>query len=338
MEAYKGIWVYAEQRGGKLSEVGLELLGIGRKLADKLGDELAVVLFGHQVGPLVDELGAHGADKVYVADNPLLEVYRSDAYSLLMQEAIEQYKPSILIMGATSIGADLAPRVAIKVDTGLSAHCIGFDVDEAGKLIGEVPGFGGAVVASVICPKHYPQMATARPGFFEKLPRQAGRKAEVVEVGVTLKESDLPIKIVGTFREELKTRPIEAADIVIAGGYGVGGSENWKLLEELAEVCGGSVGATRPPCDEGWADLETQMIGQSGKTVRPSLYIGMGISGAMHHLVGIQDSKVVVAVNSDPKAPIFEAADYGIVGDLRQIVPCLIAEWKSLLGQGGYSD
>jgi electron transfer flavoprotein alpha subunit len=331
MKEHKGIWVFAEQRGGKLGEVGLELLNIGRKMADKLGDALEVVLFGHEVKPLVEELGEYGADKVYLADDPLLEVYRSDAYAILMKNVIEEHKPSILIMGATSIGADLAPRVAAKVNTGLSAHCIGFDVDENGLLVGEVPGFGGAVIASVICPKHYPQMATARPGFFEKLERQAGRKAEVVEVGVNIKEEDLGIKIVGTFREEAKARPIEAADIVVAGGYGVGGSENWKLVDDLAEALGGSAGATRPPCDEGWADLESQMIGQSGKTVRPSLYIGMGISGAMHHLVGIKDSKVVVAINSDPKAPIFQAADYGIVGDLRQIVPCIIEEWKSLV-------
>lgn len=331
-----GIWVFAEQRGGRLSEVGLELLGVSRKMADKQGEELAAVLLGHEVKPLVEELGEYGADKVYLGDDPLLEIYRSDAYAVLMQEIVEEHKPSILIMGATSIGADLAPRVAAKVNTGLSAHCIGFDVDENGLLVGEVPGFGGAVIASVICPKHYPQMATARPGFFEKLERQAGRKAEVVEIGVKLEEEDLPIKIVGTFREELKTRPIEAADVVVAGGYGVGGEENWRLVEELAEALGGGVGATRPPCDEGWADLETQMIGQSGKTVRPNLYIGVGISGAMHHLVGIKDSKVVVAINKDPKAPIFEAADYGIVGDLRRIVPALIEEWKSLLDSGSY--
>ncbi|MDI6776777.1 MAG: electron transfer flavoprotein subunit alpha/FixB family protein [Syntrophales bacterium] len=324
MKEHKGVWVFAEQRGGKLSDVGLELLGIGRKIADKQQEGLAAVLMGHKVKPLVDELGEYGADRVYLADNPLLEVYRSDAYGRLMQEMIQQYKPNILIMGATSIGADLAPRVAAKVNTGLSAHCVGFDVDDKGQFVGQVPGFGGAVMASVICPNHYPQMATARPGFFEKLERQKGRKTEAVNVDVKFKEEDLSIKVVGTFREEVKTRPLESADVVVAGGYGVGGKENWKLVEELAEVLGGGVGATRPPCDEGWADLEGQMIGQSGKTVRPSLYIGVGISGAMHHLVGIKDTKVVVAINKDPNAPIFQAADYGIVGDLCQIIPRLV--------------
>ncbi len=330
MEGYKGIWVFAEQRGGKLGEVGLELLGVGRKIADKQGEELAAVLLGHKVKPLVDELGAYGADKVYLADDPLLEVYNSDAYAMLMQELIQQYKPSILVIGATNVGADLAPRVAAKVNTGLSAHCVALDVDEQGRFVGQVPGFGGSVMASVICPDSYPQMTTARPGFFQKLEKQEGKKAEVVEVGVKFKKEDIRIKVVGTFKEEPKARPVESADVVVAGGYGVGGKENWKLVEELAEVLGGSVGATRPACDFGWADLEAQMIGQSGKTVRPTLYIGMGISGAMHHLVGIKDSKVVVAINKDPEAPILQAADYGIVGDLQQVVPCLIAELKKL--------
>jgi electron transfer flavoprotein alpha subunit len=329
MKEHKGILVFAEQRSGKLSSVGLELLGIGRKIADKQQEELAAVLIGHKVGPLADELGEYGADKVYLADNPLLDVYRSDAYTILMQEVIQQYKPNILIMGATCIGADLAPRVAAKVNTGLSAHCVGFDIDDQGRFVGQVPGFGGAVMASVICPNHYPQMATARPGFFDKLERQKGRKAEVVKVDVKFKEENLKIKVVGTFVEELKSRPLEDADIVVAGGYGVGGKENWKLLEELAGVLGAGVGATRPPCDEGWADLERQMIGQSGKTVRPTLYIGVGISGAMHHLVGIKNSKVVVAINRDPNAPIFQAADYGIVGDLCQIIPRLIEAMRA---------
>ena len=324
MKEYKGILVFAEQKDGKLSNVGLELLGVGRKIADKQQEELAAVLMGLEVSPLVDELGEYGADKVYLADNPLLEVYRSDAYSILMQEVIRQYKPNIFIIGATCVGADLAPRVAAKVNTGLSAHCVGFDIDDQGRFVGQVPGFGGSVMASVICPNHYPQMATARPGFFEKLEGQKGRKAEVVNVDVKFKEEDLTIKVVKTFGEEVKSRPLEDADIVIAGGYGVGSKENWKLVEELAEVLGAGVGATRPPCDEGWADLERQMIGQSGKTVRPNLYIGLGISGAMHHLVGIKDAKVVVAVNKDPNAAIFQAADYGIVGDLCQIVPHLI--------------
>lgn len=329
MKEHKDVWVFAEQRAGKLSDVGLELLGIGRKLADKQKEKLAAVLIGNNVESLVDELGEYGADKVYLADNPMLEVYRSDAYAMVMQEAVKQYKPNIVIIGATSIGSDLAPRVAANVDTGLSAHCVGFDIDDQGRFVGQVPGFGGAVMASIICPNHFPQMATARAGFFEKSERQKERKAEVVNLDVKFKEADLAIKVVGNFREEIKTRPLESASTVVAGGYGVGSKENWNLVEELAAVLGAGVGATRPPCDEGWADLEKQMIGQSGKTVRPDLYIGMGISGAIHHLVGIKNSKVVVAINKDPDAPIFEAADYCIVGDMRQIVPHLIEALKT---------
>jgi electron transfer flavoprotein alpha subunit len=328
MKEHKDVWVFAEQRGGKLSDVGLELLGIGRKIADKQQEKLAAVLIGNNVKSLVDELGEYGADKVYIADNSMLEVYRSDAYAMVMQEAVKQYKPNIVIIGATSIGSDLAPRVAANVDTGLSAHCVGFDIDDQGRFVGQVPGFGGAVMASIICPNHFPQMATARAGFFEKLERQKGKKAEVVNLDVKFKEEDLAIKVVGTFREEVKSRPLESASTVVAGGYGVGSKENWKLVEELAGVLGAGVGATRPPCDEGWADLESQMIGQSGKTVRPDLYIGVGISGAIHHLVGIKGSKVVVAINKDPDAPIFEAADYCIVGDFRQIVPQLVEAMK----------
>jgi len=328
MKEHKDVWVFAEQRGGKLSDVGMELLGIGRKIADKQQEKLAAVLIGNNVKSLVDELGEFGADKVYIADNSILEVYRSDAYAMVMQEAVKQYKPNIVIIGATSIGSDLAPRVAANVDTGLSAHCVGFDIDDQGRFVGQVPGFGGAVMASIICPNHFPQMATARAGFFEKLERQKGRKAEVVNLDVKFKEEDLAIKVVGTFREEVKSRPLESAGTVVAGGYGVGSKENWKLVEELAGVLGAGVGATRPPCDEGWADLESQMIGQSGKTVRPDLYIGVGISGAIHHLVGIKGSKVVVAINKDPDAPIFEASDYCIVGDFRQIVPQLVEAMK----------
>jgi electron transfer flavoprotein alpha subunit len=328
MKEHKDVWVFAEQRGGKLSDVGMELLGIGRKIADKQQEKLAAVLIGNNVKSLVDELGEFGADKVYIADNSILEVYRSDAYAMVMQEAVKQYKPNIVIIGATSIGSDLAPRVAANVDTGLSAHCVGFDIDDQGRFVGQVPGFGGAVMASIICPNHFPQMATARAGFFEKLERQKGRKAEVVNLDVKFKEEDLAIKVVGTFREEVKSRPLESAGTVVAGGYGVGSKENWKLVEELAGVLGAGVGATRPPCDEGWADLESQMIGQSGKTVRPDRYIGVGISGAIHHLVGIKGSKVVVAINKDPDAPIFEASDYCIVGDFRQIVPQLVEAMK----------
>jgi electron transfer flavoprotein alpha subunit len=329
MDAYKGVWVFIEQREGKLLDVGLELLGAGRKVADKLGHELAAVLLGNNVASLTDEIAAYGADKVYLADSPILEVYRSDAYALVFEELINRYKPEILLIGGTSIGMDLAPTVAAKVDTGLSAHSVGIDVDENGCLRSQIPAFGGSILASIACPNHRPQMTTIPPGFMKK-PEKKAKKAivEKVEIGIT--EKDVRTKVLNIFSEKPSAKPIDQADIVIAGGYGVGSKDNWRMIEELASVLGGSVGATRPACDEGWAVQDEQMIGQSGKTVHPNLYIGVGISGLIHHLIGIQDSKVIVAINRDPDAPIMKAADYAIVADYHDVVPALVEEFKKL--------
>ena len=328
IEAYKGAWVFAEQRGGKLLDVGLELLGEGRKMADKLGQELAAVLLGHNVASLADELAAYGADKVYVADNPILEVYRNDSYSLVMADLINQYKPGILLIGGTAIGMDLAPRVAAKVNTGLSAHCVGLDVGEDGCMKAHVPAFGGSIMASITCSQHRPQMATIPPGFMKKMARKSSSQKKVEKVKVDLAEANIRTKVIEVFSEKPKSQPIGLAETIIAGGYGIGNKENWKMIEELATVLGGSVGATRPACDEGWASLEEQMLGQSGKTVPPNLYIGAGISGVIHHLIGIKGSKIIVAINTDPKAPILKAADYAIVADFREVVPALIEELK----------
>ena len=329
MDEYKGILVFAEHREGKLLDVGLELLGAGRQIADKLGQELAAVLMGHNVGTLADELAASGADKVYLADAPVLEVYRSDAYSLVLEALINKKKPAIFLLGGTSIGMDLAPTVAAKVNTGLSAHCVGLDVDDDGCLRSQVPAFGGSVMASIACPNHRPQMATVPPGFLKK-PEKTGKKAVVEKVEVNVTEDDVRTKVIEVFSEEPATKPLDQAETIIAGGYGIGSKENWKMLEELAKLLGGSVGATRPACDEGWAVQEEQMIGQSGKTVHPNLYSGAGISGVIHHLIGIQDSKVIVALNRDADAPIMKAADYAIVADYKDIVPALIEEYKRL--------
>ncbi len=325
----ESVWMFAEQRHGKLMDSSLEMLGGGRKIADKLKTILAAVLFGHDVENSAKELIAYGADKVYVADHPLLSFYQSEAYSTILADLIKQYNPEILLFSATAIGKDLAPRVAAKVKTGLTADCVKLDVNEQRQLLQIVPAFGENVMAIVVCPRHRPQMATVRPGVMKSLDRNESRQGEIVKVGTSPREEDLKIKIVEVVMEKPKVLPIEGADVVVAGGWGVGNAENWKLIEELAEVLGGAVGATRPAIDEEWA-LEDQMIGVSGKTVRPKLYIGAGISGALQHTVGIQDSKVVVAINNDPNAPIFEGADFGIVGDLREIIPCLVDEIKKL--------
>lgn len=332
METYSGVWVFAEQREGKLLDISLEMLGGGRQLADKLGQELVAVLLGENIGALANELAAYGADKVFVADAPVLKVYRSDAYSLVLEGLIKQHKPAVFLVGGTNIGMDLAPTVAIKVNTGLSAHCVGLDIDDKGCLQAKVPAFGGSILASIACPKNRPQMATVRAGFLKKLDRNASKRAVIESVKVSVTEKDVRTKVVKVFTEEPKSRPIDQADIVVAGGYGIGSKENWKIIEELASALGGSVGATRPACDEGWAVQEEQMIGQSGKTVHPKLYIGVGISGVIHHLIGIQNSKVIVAINRDPEAPIMKAADYVIAADYKQIVPALTEEFKKLRG------
>lgn len=326
---HESVWIFAEQRHGKLMDSSLEMLGGGRKIADKLKTKLAAVLFGHNVENLVKELIAYGADKVYVADNGLLSFYRSEAYSTILADLIRQHNPEILLFSATAVGRDLAPRVAAKVKTGLTADCVELDVDERRQLLQIVPAFGGNVMATVVCPKHRPQMATVRPGVMKSLNRDESKHGEIEKVSTSLREEDMKIKIVEVITEKPKVSPIEEADVVVAGGWGVGSAENWKLIEELAEALGGAVGATRPAVDEKWA-LEDQMIGVGGKTVRPKLYIGAGISGALQHTVGIQDSKVVVAINKDSNAPIFKGADFGIVGDLREIIPCLVNEIKKL--------
>ena len=325
IEDFKGIWIFAEQRDGKLAEVALEMLGGALKLATKTGEEVSAVLLGDGIGALADELAAYGADKVFVADNPALKFYTNEVYAPVVASLVEKHKPSMFLLGGTSMGMDLAPRVAAKVGTGLSAHAVDVDIDKDGCMIAHVPSFGGSVMASIACAKHRPQMSTIPAGFLQKPEKQPGRKAVVERVAVQPPKS-LRTKVVEIFHDEPKSKPLNQADVVIAGGFGVGSKDGWKLVEELASTLGGSVGATRPACDEGWAKLEDQMIGQSGKTIRPKLYIGIGISGAMHHLIGIKDSKVIVSINNDEKAPIAPASDYVLVGDFKQIVPALVRE------------
>ena len=330
IEEYKGIWIFAEQREGKLADIAFELLGGARKLADKTGEEICAVLLGDKVAPLANELAAYGAQKVYVAESHLLKQYTNEIYAPIVASMVEKYKPSIFLLGGTSLGMDLAPRVAAKASTGLSAHAVDVDIDKKGCMIAFIPSFGGSVMASISCDKRRPQMSTIPAGFLAKPEKQAGIKAVIEKVPVDIDQTKLRTKVVEIFHDEPKTKPLNQADVVIAGGYGVGSKENWAIIEELATTLSGSVGATRPACDEGWAKLEDQMIGQSGKTIRPKLYVGVGISGAMHHLIGIKDSKVIVAINADEKAPIAAASDYVLVGDFKQIVPALIKELKQV--------
>jgi electron transfer flavoprotein alpha subunit len=318
------IWVFVEQRFGILREVGLELLGKARELAEPAGGRVTAVLLGDRIEGLAEELHAHGADRVLLAESPHLDPYRLMPYASALDRACRRYDPDIFLFGATAMGVELAPRLAARLGTGLSAHCIDLGMDEDGILLQMVPGWGGGVVATIRCPEHRPQMASVMPGVLKKR-RFDGGKGELVrlEMGDDLDLSGP--RVIGLQPEEAKGVCLEGAEIVVAGGWGIGGREGWARLEELAGTLGAAVGATRPPADEGWA-REEQMIGQSGKTVRPRLYLGIGISGMMHHLVGMDESECVISINQDPNAPIFACSDLAVVADYREILGPLMAE------------
>lgn len=325
---YNGIWVFAEQRDNELHEVSLELLGKARELADQSAMRVTAILVGHHIKSLAQVLINHGAHSVLIADDLRLESYRLIPYSLVMEQLIREYEPDILLMGATAMGVELAPRVAAKVQTGLSAHCIDLRLDD-GQLLQVVPGWGGGVIATITCPDHRPQIATVMPGIMPVRKPVEGSGA-VLDVAVKLPDNNLGPEVLEVTMEKPKEPPLEKADVVVAGGWGIGGDENWHMIEELASLLGGAVGATRPPVDEGWA-REGQMIGQSGKTVRPTLYIGIGISGVMHHVVGMDQSKYTININIDPEADIFKVSDVIIVDDFKKILPPLIREIRSRL-------
>ena len=320
------IWVFIEQRQNVIHDVGLELLGKARELADAAGARVAALLLGQGVLPLADTLMSYGADVVMVADHPALEPYRLLPYTQVLAGACRAHQPDIMLFGATGLGVELAPRLAARLKTGLSAHCIDLQLDADRNLLQMVPGWGGGVVATIKTPEHRPQMATVMPGVMKKL-QPAARSGEVIPLTIG---EDLDLsgpEVLEIHREDPIDQPLETSEVVVAGGFGVGGREGWKLLEELARLLGGAVGATRPPVDEGWA-AEEQMIGQSGKTVRPRLYIGVGISGMSHHVVGMDESEFVVAINTDPKAAIFKVADLAVVADQREIIPLLLDELR----------
>jgi electron transfer flavoprotein alpha subunit len=326
------IAVFMEQRGGVLHEVGLELLGKARDLAQASGGAVAAWLLGAHVAALAERIINHGANVVLMAEHPALEPYRLLPYTAVLAQACREYPPAIVLLGATAMGMELAPRLAARLNTGLSAHCIDLKLDADGNLLQMVPGWGGGVIATIKCPAHRPQMATVMPGVMKKL-APAPRSGRVINLTMG---HDLDLsgpQVLEVHREEPQERPLEAADVVVAGGWGIGGKEGWKLVEELAGLLGGAVGATRPPVDAGWAS-EEQMIGQSGKTVKPRLYIGVGISGMSHHVVGMDGSELVVAINSDPQAPIFAVADIVLVGDFREILPPLLDEIRQRLKGG----
>lgn len=325
---YRGVWVFAEQREGILQKVSLELLGKGREIADKLGVELTAVLLGDQVEKLSDNLTAFGADKVLLADHELLKYYNTDGYSKVICDLVKEHKPEVLLIGASYIGRDLGPRVAAKLGTGLTADCTGLDIDEETKnLLMTRPAFGGNLMATIECAEHRPQMATVRPGVFEKLQKDERKKAEVNKINVSLAENDIRTKLEEIVKLAKEEEDITEAQFVISGGRGVGSKENFDLLKEAAEVLGGTVGGSRAAVEAGWIDKAFQ-VGQTGKTVRPVVYIACGISGAIQHLAGMQDSDYIIAINKDSDAAIMKIADLAIVGDYKQVLPELAAKIK----------
>ncbi len=321
LDEYRGVWVFAEQRDGELMDVALELVGEGSRIAEELETEVTAVLLGHNIKDQAEELIKNGADKVIYVDHELLEVYTTEAYTKTIDELIQEYKPEILLVGATNIGRDLGPRVSARVHTGLTADCTKLEVDlEERRLLQTRPAFGGNLMATIICPDHRPQMSTVRPGVMEKLGRDEDRTGEIIEITPELKDSDIKAKVIEVVKEAKSQVDLVAAEIIVAGGRGLQDAEGFKLLEGLAEKLGGEVGSSRAAVDSGWIDSSHQ-VGQTGKTVRPTLYIACGISGAIQHLAGMQESDLIVAINNDPDAPIFKIADYGIVGDAFDVIP-----------------
>jgi electron transfer flavoprotein alpha subunit/NAD-dependent dihydropyrimidine dehydrogenase PreA subunit len=328
-EEYRGVWVFAEQREGRLKSVAFELLDKGRELADSLQTELSAICCGYSV-QAVEQLIAAGADKVYLAEAPELAANPEDLLTRQLASLVQQYRPEIVLAGATPLGRSFIPRVAAAVKCGLTADCTGLEIDiEKRQLIQTRPTFGGNIMATIICPSSRPQMSTVRPRVFKKGQMDPGRKGQIIRLdlaGQSLTSRTKLLSFIEDFTEKIK---LDEADIIVSGGRGLGKPENFELIEELAKALGAAVGSSRPPVDEGWIPYSHQ-VGQTGKTVSPKLYIACGISGAVQHLAGMQTADTIVAINSDPSAPIFEIATYGIVADLFKVVPLLIKE----LGKG----
>ncbi|MDZ7697041.1 MAG: FAD-binding protein [Deltaproteobacteria bacterium] len=323
----KGVWVFAEQRGGALNPVSFELLGKAQTLAADLGQKVSAVLMGNQVSDLTKPLFEYGADNVYLVQHRALKEYRTLSYTKVMDRFIREYRPNILLMGATHIGRDLAPRLSRRVGVGLTADCTELSIDpEEGILLQTRPAFGGNVMATIANRYSRPQMATVRPGVMEAVKKKNG-KGTLIKHKVSLTEKEIGTKVIEQFKEKRKGVNLNDAKVIVAGGRGVGGEAGMKTLFSLAEAFGGEVAGTRIIVEEGWLPVERQ-VGQTGQTVRPEIYIACGISGAIQHRAGILDSRYIIAINKDPGAPIFKVADWGIVGDLHQVVPELIRAIK----------
>ena len=339
LEAYKGVFVFAQQVDNVISNIAFELIGKGKELAKDLGVEVTAVLVGSGVKGLADQLAEYGADKVIVVDDPELKEYRTEPYTHAIASVIEEFKPEIFLIGATAIGRDLGPRVCARIHTGLTADCTKLDIGDFpmnpvpgretkhNQLLMTRPAFGGNTIATIACPDFRPQMATVRPGVMQKAPKEAGKKAVVTEFNPGFTKNNKYVDILEVVKAVSNTVDIMDAKILVSGGRGVGSPENFKILDDLAEAIGGTVSCSRAVVDAGWKPKDLQ-VGQTGKTVRPNVYFAIGISGAIQHLAGMEESDIIVAINKDESAPIFDVADYGVVGDLNKIVPMLTEKIK----------
>ncbi len=330
LAAYRGVWVFIEQTGGEAAKVSWELLGKGRELAGLRQCDLAAIIVGEQVEHLIPEAFAYGADQVYVVDAPVFRHYRTEAYLRALCHLIEEHQPEIILMGATGLGRDLAGAVATVVKTGLTADCTGLGIDEHGNLMQTRPAFGGNIMATIMCDKFRPQMATVRPHVMTMPEFRSGRSGQIVRSSCPLREDEIFTKVIEVISDAHSDHAdLAGAEFIVSGGRGLMGKENFALLQDLADQLDGVVGASRSAVDAGWIGHERQ-VGQTGKTVRPKIYIACGISGAIQHLVGMQDAEVIIAINRDPEAPIFQVATYSLVGDLFTIVPALTQRLREL--------
>ncbi len=338
LKEYKNVWVFVEHTEGEPATVSWELLGAGAKLASSLKVELCAVVIGDKVEHLCQESFAYGATRVYFIDSPVFHYYRTETYNKAICHLVKKYKPEVLLMGATGLGRDLAGAVATTLNTGLTADCTGLDIDEKGYLLQTRPAFGGNIMATIFTEHTRPQMSTVRPHVMLLPQKDTSRKGEIVIESMMIKEEDVATKVLEVVKDQRAECDLAAAEVIVSGGRGMSSGENFSLLQQLADELGGVVGCSRAVVEAGWMPAERQ-VGQTGKTVRPKIYIACGISGAIQHLVGMQSSDVIIAINQDKYAPIFEVATYGIVGDVFQVVPAIINNIRELRARkSGSSD
>ena len=338
IKEYKNVWVFVEHTEGEAATVSWELLGAGAKLASSLKVELCSVVIGDKVQHLCQDSFAYGATRVYLIDAPVFHYYRTETYNKAICYLVKKYKPEVLLMGATGLGRYLAGAVATKLNTGLTADCTGLDIDEKGYLLQTRPAFGGNIMATIFTERTRPQMSTVRPHVMLLPQKDTSRKGEIVIESMMIKEEDVATKVLEVVKDQRAECDLAAAEVIVSGGRGMSSGENFTLLQQLADELGGVVGCSRAVVEAGWMPAERQ-VGQTGKTVRPKIYIACGISGAIQHLVGMQSSDVIIAINQDKYAPIFEVATYGIVGDVFQVVPAIINNIRELrANKSGSSD